>query len=203
MINSFIKIVLAVLLIGSSFFTANAQVKTPDKITERFFMPALQMGYINHNSKNISAGLIIQTSLEYRTKKHLLFRANYDDFSGRLNLTYPNNQTYNARIPISEVIGGIGYRLTKNRGNYFLIVQSGFRFYENPIIKNENGNLNIKQKDAITGTIRYTLGYEYELFDNIFLNSEIFAGHFYANKDFWSNTKPYLGITLGVSARLF
>jgi hypothetical protein len=197
--NSAIRVVLLILISTA----ANAQVKTPDKIADRFFMPALQMGYINHNSENITSGLIIQTSLDYRTKRGLLIRINYDDFSGRLNMKYANNQTYSARIPISEFIGGLGYRLTRKRSNYFLVIQSGIRFYENPVIENLNGNLNIEQKDATIGTLRYTFGYEYELFENIFLNSEIFAGHFYEYKDFWDNEKPYFGITMGISARLF
>lgn len=202
-IRIFCSMVLVTTLVGSSIFTANAQVKTPEKIAERFFMPALQMGFINHNSESISSGLIIQTSLDYRTKRGLLFRVNYDDFSGRLNVKYPNNQTYSARIPISEFLGGLGFRLTKQRSNFFLIIQSGIRFYENPIIQNVNGNLEINQKDETIGTIRYTLGYEYEVFEHVFLNSEIFTGHFYGRKDFWTNEKPFVGITLGISARLF
>lgn len=198
-----LKHIILVWIFTNSPFHLRAQEKTPDKIAERFFMPALQMGYINHNSEKISSGLIIQTSLDYRTKKGLLFRINYDDFSGRLNLKYANNQSYQARTPMSEFIGGVGYRLTKKRNNYFLIIQSGIRLYENPIIENTNGNLNIDQKAETIGTIRYTIGYEYELFDNIFLNSEIFAGHFYDRKDFWDNEKPHWGMTLGVSARLF
>jgi hypothetical protein len=201
--NRLRRAALSILLVSSSLFMANAQVKAPDKIAERFFMPALQMGYINHNSENISSGLMIQTSLEYRTKQGLLLRINYDDFSGRLNLKYTNNQTYSARIPISEFIGGLGYRLTRQRNNYFLMAQSGLRFYENPVIETTNGNLSIEQRHATIGTMRYTFGYEYELFENVFLNSEIFAGYAYVDKDFWSNAKPHYGITLGVSARLF
>ena len=201
--NVLLSVVVYLILICSSIFTAKAQVKSPDKIAERFFTPALQMGYINHNSENASSGLIIQTSIEYRTKPGVIFRLNYDDFSGRLNLKYTNNQTYSARIPISELIGGLGYRFTKQRSNYFIIIQSGIRFYENPVINNANGNLDINQKDATISTIRYTVGYEYEIYENIFLNSEIFAGHFYTNKDFWKNNKLFYGITVGISARLF
>ncbi len=203
MVKSFHSLVLTIVIAFGCHFEANGQVKTPDKIAEKFFMPALQMGYINHNSERITSGLIIQTSLEYRTKKGILFRINYDDFSGRLKLKNASNQTYSARIPISEFIGGLGYRLTRKRSNYFVVVQSGVRFYENPVIENINGNLNIEQKDATITTIRYTLGYEYELFENVFLNTEVFAGHFYEAKDFWSNVKPSYGVTLGVSARLF
>ena len=182
---------------------AVAQVKPSSEIAQRFFVPAVQMGYINHNSDNISGGIMIQTSLEYRTKKHLLFRGNYDYFRGRLNLNTAINQTYSAKIPLSELIGGIGYRVTEERHNVFVVAQSGFRFYENPSIDNTNGNLNIDQKDAVVGTTRFTLGYEYEVFNSVFLNSEIFVGHLYQNKDFWQNSKPFYGITFGVSSKLF
>lgn len=194
---------LVVILIHGPFFKLNAQVKTPDKIAERFFLPAIQMGYINHNSENITSGLVIQTSVEYRAKRGLLLRINYDDFNGRLNLNYSSNQSYSAKIPISEFIGGFGYRIKVNRSNYFFIAQTGLRFYENPVIENSNGNLSIEQKDASLGTIRYTLGYEYELFDNIYFNTEIFSGHFYRSQDFWNNSRPHFGITAGISARLF
>jgi hypothetical protein len=170
---------------------------------ERFFMPALQMGYINHNSNNISAGLIIQTSLDYRTKKNLIIRLNYDDFSGRLNATKSINETYNGRIPISELIGGFGYRLNKKKHNFFAIIQTGIRFYENPTIQNNSGIINIKQEASTIGSLRYTTGYEYEIFENVFLNTELFIGHFLKEKDYWRNTKPYFGITAGISARLF
>lgn len=180
-----------------------AQKKTPENLAQRLFSPALQMGYINHNSDLISAGLIIQTSVEYRTKKNLFFRINYDDFSGKINLSLSKTQNYIARIPISELIGGAGYWFTKNRHNFFFIAQPGIRFYENPAIENTNGILKIDQKGSTIGSLRYTLGYEYELFDNVFLNSEIFVGHFLKQKDFWGNSKPYYGITVGISTRIF
>jgi hypothetical protein len=192
-----------IFLIGASPLTANAQEKAPDKIAERFFMPAIQMGSINHTSENISSsGLKLQTSLDYRTKRGILFRINYDIFNGRLNLKYESNLTYSGRVPMSDLIGGIGYRLTKKRNNYFIVVQSSIRFYENPEIKIVNGNLNIEHIKAAIGTMRYTIGYEYEWFENVFLNSEIFTGHFCSDNDFWSNDKSYFGITIGVSVRL-
>jgi len=197
------NITLLSLLFSCSVFIANAQVKPSSEIAQRFFVPAIQMGYINHNSDKISSGIMIQTSLDYRTKKHLMFRFNYDYFRGRLSMNTNINQTYSAKIPLSELIGGVGYRVTEKRHNLFLVAQSGIRFYENPVIENNNGNLNIDQKDATVVTMRYTLGYEYEVFNSVFLNTEIFAGHLYQNKDFWQNSKPFYGITFGVSSKLF
>ncbi|MFM6983908.1 MAG: hypothetical protein ACKOXF_07235 [Chitinophagaceae bacterium] len=197
------NITLFTLLIFSSHFDAEAQVKPSSEIAQRFFVPAIQMGYINHNSDNMSDGIMIQTSMEYRTRKNLLFRGNYDYFRGRLNVITNSNQTYSAKIPLSELIGGIGYRVTKKRHNLFLVAQTGIRFYEEPVIENFNGNLNIDQKDETIGTFRYTLGYEYEVFNSVFLNTEIFTGHLYDSKDFWENTKPFYGITFGISSKLF
>lgn len=197
------NITLLSLLFSCSVFVANAQVKPSSEIAQRFFVPAVQMGYINHNSDNISDGIMIQTSVEYRAKKHLLFRGNYDYFRGRLNLNTNINQTYSAKIPLSELIGGVGYRFNEKRHNLFLVAQTGIRFYENPSVETNNGNLNIDQKDKTVGTMRYTLGYEYEVFNSVFLNSEIFVGHLYQNKDFWQNSKPFYGITFGVSSKLF
>lgn len=197
------QITLLFILIVCSVFVTEAQVKPSSELAQRFFVPAIQMGYINHNSDNISSGILIQTSLEYRTKKNLLFRGNYDYFRGRLNLNTNINQTYSAKIPMSELIGGIGYRLTNKRHNLFLVAQTGFRFYENPVIENIHGSLNIDQKDETIGTVRYTLGYEYEIFNSVYLNTEIFTGHLYGSKDFWANTKPFYGITFGVASKLF
>lgn len=196
-------ILLLILLIFSACFIAGAQVKPSGEIAQRFFVPAIQMGYINHNSDNISSGIMIQTSAEYRTKKHLLFRGNYDYFRGRLNINTNINQTYSAKIPLSELIGGVGYRVAIKRHHLFMVAQTGIRFYENPIVETNNGNLHIDQKDATVGTMRYTLGYEYEIFNSVFLNAELLAGHLYKNKDFWQNSKPYYGITFGVSSKLF
>lgn len=197
------QITLLFILIVCSVFVTEAQVKPSSELAQRFFVPAIQMGYINHNSDNISSGILIQTSLEYRTKKNLLFRGNYDYFRGRLNLNTNINQTYSAKIPMSELIGGIGYRLTNKRHNLFLVAQTGFRFYENPVIENIHGSLNIDQKDETIGTVRYTLGYEYEIFNSVYLNTEIFIGHLYGSKDFWANTMPFYGITFGVASKLF
>lgn len=183
--------------------TAQVQQKTPDPIAERFFMPSLQMGYINHNAAQVSAGLLIQTSLEYRTRKGLLFRINYDDFSGRVSLQTGPGQTYNARIPLTEFIGGLGYRMTRGRHNLFGIMQSGFRFYERPVIENQNGNLHITQKGSIIHPLRCTAGYEYELFDSVFMNLELLAGSFLKGKDYWQTRPLYWGATLGIAARLF
>lgn len=181
----------------------SAQTNDSTEVPVRFFMPALQLGYINHNADAISEGLVIQTSLEYRAKSNLLFRLNYDDFSGRINITDVNDNQYNARVPLSELLVGIGYRFKLKKHNLFALVQAGVRFYELPEIENLNGTTVINQSGEQIVPIRYTVGYEYEFIENVFLNVEIFTGHFAKEKDYWSNDKPFFGVTAGISTTLF
>ena len=181
----------------------SAQTNDLTKVSTRFFMPAIQIGYINHNSDIISEGLIIQTSLEYRSKSNLLFRINYDDFSGRIRIKDANNNQYTAKVPLSELLGGIGYRLKFNKHNLFALVQAGVRFYELPEIIDLNETITINQSVQQIVPVRYTAGYEYKFMTNVFLNLEFFVGHFAKGKDYWSNDNPFWGVTIGLSTTLF
>ncbi len=200
------KIITQVFIAYLSVFLSlelSAQTNDSTEVSIRFFMPALQIGYINHNSDAISEGLVIQTSLEYRAKSNLLFRLNYDDFSGRININDVNNNQYTAKVPLSEFLGGIGYRFRLKKHNLFTLVQAGVRFYELPEIESLNGIIVINQSGEQIVPIRYTVGYEYEFMENVFLNLEIFIGHFAKEKDYWSNDKPFWGVTAGISTTLF
>ena len=103
--------IFALIVSVSLSLVISAQANESAEVSTRFFMPALQIGYINHNNNIISDGLVIQTSLEYRTKNNLIFRINYDDFSGRISINDVNNNQYTAKVPLSELLGGIGYRI--------------------------------------------------------------------------------------------
>ena len=87
--------------------------------------------------------------------------------------------------------------------NLFTLVQAGIRFYELPKIESLNGTIVINQSGERIVPIRYTISYEYELMENVFLNLEVFSGHFAKEKDYWSNDKPFLGVTAGISTTLF
>ncbi|MFT6277911.1 MAG: hypothetical protein ACJAU0_000728 [Flavobacteriales bacterium] len=192
-----------VFLCVSLWTKLSAQTNDSTETSTRFFMPALQMGYIHHNSDIVSEGLVIQTSLEYRAKHNLLFRINYDDFSGRIDVNDAIGNQYTAKVPLSELLGGIGYRLRFNKHNLFALIQSGVRFYELPEIVTLNGVITINQSGEQTVPIRYTIGYEYEFMKNVFFNIEAFVGHFAKEKDYWSNDKPFFGTTIGLSTTLF
>jgi hypothetical protein len=51
---------------------------------DRTFMPAIQMGYVEHGTDQLSGGLMIQTSIEFRHKSNFVLRINYDDFDSKM-----------------------------------------------------------------------------------------------------------------------
>ena len=201
--NRIILKVIALIVGVSASLGLSAQTNESTEASTGFFMPALQIGYINQNSNIISGGLVIQTSLEYRTKSNLIFRINYDNFSGRIDINDSENNQYIAKVPLSELLGGIGYRHRFDKHNLFAIVQTGVRFYELPEIIELNGAITINQSGEQIVPIRYTLGYEYEFMKDAFLNLEFFVGHFAKEKDYWSDNKPFYGATIGLSTTLF
>jgi len=192
------------LLTGASAF-AQVESEEEENIAHRFFMPAIQMGYMHHQANALSGGLFIQTSLEYKTRKGWFLRMNYDDFSTGYELTSTEEPagSITGKIPMSELIGGFGYRKTWEKHHLFLATQSGIRFYGSPTLNIENNTTSLVVENRTAPVNRYTLGYEYEIDTRAYLTFEIFGSHLWEKKDFWEDDGWSMGATLGISANLF
>lgn len=179
--------------------------KEDDKISNRIFMPSIQMGYINNHSDNLSGGILIQTSLEYQTKKGIFFRINYDDFDADYELNDLQNSSgvFGGKVSFAELIGGLGYRLTKKKHNVFLATQMGYRFYGHPVVSIENNTTQIKFDNREVLINRYTLGYEYEIDKRAFLTLELFGSHVFDKKDYWKDDAWSSGFTIGITTTIF
>ncbi|MEL7529811.1 MAG: hypothetical protein AAFN10_00810 [Bacteroidota bacterium] len=172
---------------------------------ERTFMPAIQMGYVTHGTSELSGGLMVQTSMEYRDISNFIFRINYDELNSNMNLRYPINQdvSFSGRTSFSELIGGIGYRHQMNKHNITAYVQPGLRFYGYPIFEENNAQINLDLDSRNIGMIRYSAGYEFAIASNFFFTIEILASHVFKSKDFWIDNRWSYGATMGFSAPLF
>ncbi len=82
-------------------------------------MPAIQMGYVEHGTDQLSGGLMIQTSIEFRHKSNFVLRINYDDFDSKMKIEYPVNPdfTFSWRMSFFVLICGIGYRYRDGKHN--------------------------------------------------------------------------------------
>jgi hypothetical protein len=177
-----------------------------DSITDwdRTFMPAFQLGFVTHGSDQLTGGLMIQTSIEYRHESNFVLRLNYDDFNSQINLAYPINPnlTYTGRMSFFEVIGGIGYRDPDGKHNLTAYIQGGIRNYGAPIFSADSLEANIDFDTRNIGVMRYTLGYEFTLTPKLFLSIETLLSHTFQSKDYWSNNRLSYGFTVGLSAPL-
>lgn len=172
---------------------------------ERTFMPAIQMGYVAHGTSELSEGLMIQTSVEYRDISNFIFRINYDDFNSNMNLDYPVDEdvSFTGRTSFAELIGGIGYRHQMTKHNLTVYVQPGVRFYGYPVFEVNGNEVNLDLDSRNIGIIRYSIGYEYAITSKLFLTIEALASHTFEAKDFWAENVWSYGVTLGISAPLF
>lgn len=189
----------------TSVHLAFGQNKQEEKVSNRFFMPSLQVGYLNNHSDQLGGGVFIQTSLEYQTPKGIFFRINYDDYDSRYDLSDDQNssQTQRGSVSFSELLGGIGYRQRLKKRNVMLAVQTGFRFYGFPLLTIQDNNFILEVDGRNILVNRYTLGYEYEIDTRTFLNLELFGSHTWEKKDYWSKGEWATGITIGITTTIF
>lgn len=168
-------------------------------------MPALQMGYVAYGTAQLSGGLMIQTSIEYRHQSNFVFRINYDDFDAQMNIAYPLDPdlTFTGRMSFFELIGGIGYRDPDGKHNFTGYIEGGMRNYGYPELTTDSLQANLDFDSRNIGIMRYTLGYEFALAPKLFLTLEALVGHTLESKDFWTDNRWNYGFTLGVSATLF
>ena len=187
------------------FITTSWSQESEEEFTNRLYMPSLQMGYINNHTDQLSGGLFIQTSIEYKTKSGLFFRLNYDDFDTDYSVEEPQQgiSSLNGKVSFSEFIGGFGYRHIEGKHNLLVSAQAGGRFYGFPVLENEQGDLRLDLESRETAIGRYTLGYEYEIDVRAFLTFEFFASHTFQKKDYWTSKTWATGFTIGVTTTIF
>ncbi|MEO1713332.1 MAG: hypothetical protein AAFU60_08365 [Bacteroidota bacterium] len=181
----------------------NSQTETiSEDDLERTFMPTLQLGYVWHGTDELSAGLMTQTSIEYRDISNFIFRINYDAFNANMNLQYPIDEdvTFTGKTSFSDVIIGVGYRLTQQKHSFTAYVQPGIRFYGYPDLTAENNQVNLDYDSRNIGIIRYSVGYEFAITPKLFLAIEGLIGHTLRAVDFWTENRWAYGATIGLSA---
>ncbi len=203
-INYFKRFFLVIMLGHSHFSMAQSE---PDSLSDwdRTFMPAIQMGYVIHGSDQLSAGLMTQTSLEYRDISNFVFRINYDDFKSNMEVAYPVNPdlSFTGRMSFFELIGGIGYRDIAGKHNFTAYIQAGIRNYGYPLFETDSLQTNLDFDSRDIGIMRYSLGYEFSLAPKLFFVIETLISHTLSSKDFWTENRWSYGVSLGLSAPLF
>jgi hypothetical protein len=197
---------LSILFLLLSYSTLLRSQEKKDTISDlgRTFMPEVQMGYVGHGTSQLTGGLMIQTSIEYRHRSNFVLRINYDDFDSKMKVAYPINPdlTFTGRMTFIEFIGGIGYRDIVGKHNLTVYVEGGIRNYGYPVFSTDSVQANLDFDGRNIGVMRYTVGYEFAVAPKLFLTIEGLIGHTLEAKDFWAENRWSYGFTLGISAPL-
>jgi hypothetical protein len=199
------KLTSFMLMLLCSHFVIAQNKKDSISDWNRTFMPAIQMGYVAHGTSELSGGMMIQTSIEYRDISNFVLRINYDDFNSNMALEYPLDPdvTFTGRMSFFELIGGVGYRRKIKKHNITGYIQPGMRSYGYPVFNVDSIQANLDFDSRNIGIIRYSVGYEFALVPKLFLTIEALASHVIKSKDFWVDDRWSYGVTLGISAPLF
>lgn len=195
---------LIILLSQTSLLIAQSKKDTLSD-WDRTFMPAIQLGYVDHGSSQLSGGIMGQTSIEYRHKSDFVLRVNYDNLNAHMDFDYPINPnlTYSGDISFTDIIGGIGFRDIDGKHNFTYYVQGGVRNYGYPVFNENNGVVNLSFTNVNIGIVRYSFGYEFALAPKLFLSIETLVSQTLASKDFWADNRWSYGATVGLAAPLF
>lgn len=198
------------LLILSFLIVANCFSQSDEKnnLGERIFLPSLEIGYISENSKLLSDGLLVKTSLEYRfsNPSGFFLRINYDTYDTSYELINLDNlsNVVKGTASFSDLIVGGGYRWSlKDNFRLFLLLQPGVKFYDFPTATLEGNTVLISQDGKSIFTSRTTFGLEYYINSKSAIIFDIFQSQIWDKRDFWqSNTGAY-GLSVGFITALY
>lgn len=177
-------------------------------IGDKIFLPSLDLGYVHTNSKFLSDGLLIKTSLEFRLKNPsgFFFRLNYDTYntSYEFNNVLDFSNVIKGTVAFSDLIAGVGYRWSiGDNFRVFAILQPGVTFYDFPNAILDGNNILVSQDGKSIFTSRATLGLEYYINPKSALTFDIFQSQVWRKEDFWTSNQGAYGLAIGFVTALF
>lgn len=196
------KILVALLALVTS--VANAQEDDQSgarEFLDRFTMPVLQVGYIDHATEEIADGIFVQTSVEYKANNGLFLRVNFDGFDSEYDVDLEQGNVKN-NIGFSEFLYGAGYRVLKGKNVFYTSVQTGERSFDFPSVEVIDGSAFVEFAETGVNVNRYSIGYEYELEEFLYFTFEVFGNQVLDKEYFWTEKQWAWGANIGLSALL-
>ncbi|HAA15910.1 MAG TPA: hypothetical protein DCE41_31045 [Cytophagales bacterium] len=191
----------------SSFAQQDSTETFEEKVGRQIFLPSLQIGYIFNQANNLTSGIIINTSLEYRVRNNndIFFRANYDTYNSDYIIT-PGNALTNViegTASFTDLLIGSGYRFGDSQYRIYLMAQAGVKLYNFPEFVQENNTISIVQGQRNIFSTRATVGFEYYINEKSAFSLDILQSQVWRSQDFWIDNGSALGFTLGYITSLY
>ena len=177
------------------------------KFGEQIFLPSIEIGYIENSAENLTGGILVKTSIEYRVRNNndIFFRINYDTYSSDYVLNTENTLTdvIEGTAAFSDLLFGAGYRFGENKFRYFIMIQPGWTYYNFPELVINNTTINIEQGKKSIFSTRVTLGFEYYLTEKSAVSIDLLQSQVWEEKDFWEDSGSAFGFSVGFITSLF
>ena len=186
-----------------------AQTSTNDaendmSFLDRIFLPALELGYVVENSDALNNGIMIKTSVEYRTKSNVFAKLNFDAIGLKYELENLDGFTnvVKGRTTIEDLVLGVGYRFGKEEFRTYLLYQGGIRFYDYPNATQIGNTITIDQNLNTTTIHRFSIGTEYYFDSKTAITAEFSMARVGQEVDFWVSNQASLGMAIGFTTSI-
>ena len=201
--NSRMNRLLAAFLIlaGSAIYAQEDSTSVAREFLDRFTMPVLQGGYIDHVTDEIEDGMFVQTSVEYKANNGLFLRVNFDAFDSKYDLQLAEGNIKN-NISFSEFLYGGGYRIFEGKNILYASLQTGERSFDYPLIAVNEGFAQVEFIETGVKVNRYSLGFEHELEEFLYFTFEVFGNQVLDQDYFWTENQWAWGANIGLSVLL-
>ena len=173
----------------------------------QIFLPSLEAGYMFQVPDNLSGGIILKTSIEYRFRNNndAFIRANYDNYTSEYEFasTISPTNVLKGTASFSDLIIGAGYRFGETKHRLFFLAQGGVKFYNYPTASIDGGSIVIDQSQNEIFTTRFSMGYEYYFTEKSAINVDLMHGQVWSEEDFWIDSGTSFGVSVGFITSLF
>jgi hypothetical protein len=199
---------LALLLVGCSLsaIAQPAWKQTAGLLAKHVFTPAIEIGYVVNDSKQLLNGVMFKGAVEYRfiNTHGPLIRGNYDTYDAKYQLSNLNGTTniLKGTAFFSDWLLGGGYRVGNFKQRCFGLIQGGYKFYDFPRASPSPGAIDITLENKTVFTGRLTLGYEYYLNIRSAFTLEAMHGHVFERVHFWEQRGGSWALSLGFTTAL-
>lgn len=193
-------------MLGYSLHAQPAWKRTAGYLAKHVFTPALEIGYVMNDSKELFNGVMFKGAVEYRFRNldGPLIRGNYDTYDAKFQLSNLNNITniVKGTAFFSDWLLGGGYRIGGFKQRFFGLVQGGLKFYDFPNATQRPGLIDIRLENKTVFTGRVTLGYEYYLNFRSAFTLEAMHGHVFRRVHFWQERGGSWALSVGFTTAL-
>jgi hypothetical protein len=173
----------------------------------QIFLPSLEAGYMFQVPDNLSGGIILKTSIEYRFRNNndVFIRANYDNYNSEYEFSSVISPTnvLKGTASFSDLIIGAGYRFGETKHRLFFLAQGGVKFYNYSTASIDGGSIVIDQSQNEIFTTRFSIGYEYYFTEKSAVNIDLMHGQVWSEEDFWIDDGTSFGVSVGFITSLF